>query len=450
MSSLSFAKVKMLKDNYSYALFDLHSKKLITSHNVDTPMVLASVSKLFTMHYALSQLGGDFQFKTRVYFDGKIENGVAKGKLYLVGSGDPYLVVPNLISLIQQLKSAGIKKLKGEFFYDDTNLSFTSRLSSLGLEDQPDNPSMGALNLEFNRFKVWGRGQKIHPPLKSIKLQSKNKSSNGLKFDFQSEKKTETWQVNKKEDLRFIEDLPVRNSSVFTAEFFRFLCLRHGLELPTAMSGKLGKKAKLMATHSSLPVSRLAYLGLEYSNNLIAETLLKTAAKQQSQKILSSEKSSKLMHEWLMKTLEKVNWKHSSFKNGSGLTLDNQVNAQTMVEYLKALDQKQYDKQSFLSLLSINAHSGGLAKRLRSPQHAYRVHGKTGSLYYVSNLAGYLIANSGKKYAFAIMMTDKSKREQLSTKNSPENNKLRANSKRWFSSSIKEQDNLLIEWISKY
>jgi D-alanyl-D-alanine carboxypeptidase/D-alanyl-D-alanine-endopeptidase (penicillin-binding protein 4) len=309
---------------------------------------------------------------------------------------------------------------------------------------------MGALNLEFNRFKIWGKGQKIHPPLESIKLQSKNKSSNGQKFDYLEQKKTETWRVNKKEDLRFIEDLPTRNSSVFTAEFFRFLGKMHGLDLPKAKQGIQGTKGKLIASHSSLPVSRLATLGLEYSNNLIAETLLKTAAKKQSQKILNSEKASALMHKWLQKTLGKVSWKHSSFKNGSGLTLDNQVNAKTMVEYLKALDQVQYDSRSFWSFLSINAHSGGLARRLRHPKFAYRVYGKTGSLFYVSNLSGYLIADSGKKYAFAIMMTDKDKREQLSTKNSSKNNKLRDKSKSWFSLSIREQDQLLRSWIRKY
>jgi len=440
----------MPKDDYSYALLELANNKLVTSHNLNRPMVLASVSKLFTMHYALSQLGAGFQFETKVYFSGKVENSIAKGKLYLVGSGDPYLVAPNLISIIKQIQRAGIKKLDGEFFYDDSELSFTHRLSSLGLEDQPDNPSMGALNLEFNRFKVWGKGQQIHPPLESIELQSKNKSSNGLKFDFLSEKKMETWRVNKKESLKFIEDLPTRNSSVFTAEYFRFLAKKHGLELPEGRPGKWANKGKLLGTHKSLPLRRLATLGLEYSNNLIAETLLKMAAKEHSQKTLDSEKASQLMHKWLQRKLNQVNWKQSSFKNGSGLTLHNKVNAKTMVQYLGGVDKEFYGSKSFWSLLSINAHSGGLARRLRHPKYAFRVYGKTGSLYYVSNLAGFLVADSGKKYAYALMMTDKSKREQLNSKNSALNNKLRSRSKSWFSLSIKEQDKLLKEWIKKY
>ncbi len=440
----------MSKNDYSYALLDLSTNKLKVKHNQDKPMVLASVSKLFTMHYALSQLGGDFQFTTNVYFDGKIDGGVGRGKLYLVGSGDPYLVVPNLIFLIQQLKKAGIKKLDGEFFYDDSQLAFTKRLSSLGLEDQPDNPSMGALNIEFNRFKIWGKGALIHPPLESIELQSADKSSHGLKFDFLEDKKVETWQVHKKEDLRYIEDLPIRDSSIFTAEFFRFLGNRHGLELPKAKTGLWDNKGDLLAVHSSLPLSRLAYLGLEYSNNLIAETLLKRAAKEQSKKTLNSEEASKVMYKWLKENFGKVAWKNSSFKNGSGLTIDNQVSAKTMVEYLRDLANHQYEKQSFMSLLSINSHSGGLAKRLRHPKHAYRVFGKTGSLYYVSNLAGYVIADSGKKYAFAIMMTDKDKRDQLNTKNSSQNNELRQKNKSWFSSSIGRQDKLLQSWISNF
>jgi len=450
ISFSSIAKVAMPNSDYTYALMDLSNNKIVSKQNEDNPMTLASVSKLFTMHYALSILGVDYKFRTRIYFDGDIDNGIAKGKLYLIGSGDPYLTAPNVVSLIQQLKNKGIRKLDGEFIYDDSHLSFVKKISTIGLEDQPDNPSMGALNIEFNRFKVWGRGEEVHPPLKFIALESRDMSSNGLKFNFLNNNGLETWLVNKKEKINYIEDLPTRDSSVFTAEYFRLLGERLGVDLPKAKRGIWQNNGKLFAEHSGLPLNRLAYLCLEYSNNLIAETLLKSAVKEDKNQIVGSEKASELMHKWLQESFNDIDWKKSSFINGSGLTINNKVSANTMVQYLQKLSDHQYNTHSFFSLLSINAHSGGLARRLRHPSYAYRVFGKTGSLHYVSNLAGYLIANSGKRYAFAIFMTDKDKREKLNGKNSKENNVLRNESKPWYSSSILEQDELLKEWIQRY
>ena len=82
-----------------------------------------------------------------------------------------------------------------------------------------------------------------------------------------------------------------------------------------------------------------------------------------------------------------------------------------MTDLLFKFKDKKFEGRSFWSLLSINGHSGGLSKRLRHPKYAFRVYGKTGSLYYVNNLAGYLLGQSGKKYAFALFTADDKKKK---------------------------------------
>ncbi len=448
-SSSLFSKV-ISSDDYSFTLIELESKKIIVEQDKEKPMVLASVSKLFTLFYSLSILGPQYRFETSVYSKGKISNRVLEGDLYLVGTGAPYLTAPQLLSLIHQVKDKGIKKVKGKLFLDDSALEFTTRLSPLGLEDQADNPSMGALNIEFNRFSIWGRGKEPLPPLKNLSLEIKKEKSNGLKFKNSSTAKEEKWFVYQKEKMKFIEDIPTRDSTFFTGHYFQYLAGLHGLEVSKIEKAQRPSDSKKIATHKGLPLERLAYLGIEYSNNLIAETLLKTSVKESKRKSYPSDESAKLMHEWLKGKFSKVNWNKSQFQNGSGLTLNNQVSALNMAQYLSEIAQTSFEGRSFWSLLSINSHSGSLAKRLTSPDLAFRVYAKSGSLYYVNNLAGYLIGKSGKKYAFALFMTDEKKRESLGGDNSPEKNKLRLESKKWYQQTARFQDEIIKGWINKY
>ena len=449
MSQKLFKDLNIPKDHYSFVLLDLESEKVIAKHRENTPMILASVSKLFTSFYALKTLGNDYQFRVTVSYDGKIQNGILEGDLYLKSNGAPYLLANHMVSLIQQIQIKGIKKVNGNFYIDDSALAFTPKLSTLGLEDQTDNPSMGALNVEFNRFKIWNKKQ-AHPPLKAFKIVTKNLKEEGLKFsNQQSSNDMFHWQVNSNEKIRNWEEVPTRNSSMYAAYFFQYLANLHGLHITSPKKRKLPIKAKLLASYEGLPLYRLTQLGLEYSNNLISETMLKASAKNQTNMILSSKESAKVMHQWLQKTFKTVPWKKSEFVNGSGLTLSNKVSALTMTKYLQSIQKEKFGPSTFWSLLSINAQSGGIRKRIKNPEYAYRIYAKTGSLYYVNNLAGYLIAKSNKKYAFALFFTEQEKRKALNGTNSIKKEKLRKNSSRFYKKTTQLQDQILQGWIDK-
>ena len=69
--------------------------------------------------------------------------------------------------------------------------------------------------------------------------------------------------------MRSLEDLPSKNSNLFTASFFHYLAGIHGLKLKLPQGKSLSPNAKMLGFHEGLPLMRLASLGLEYSNNLI-------------------------------------------------------------------------------------------------------------------------------------------------------------------------------------
>ena len=94
--------------------------EIIYSNLGDTRVHPASVMKLLTGAAALETLGEDYTFKTELFMDGRIENGVLHGNLYLRGRGDPTLTKNDLQAFASELKAKGINSVAGNVYGDDT------------------------------------------------------------------------------------------------------------------------------------------------------------------------------------------------------------------------------------------------------------------------------------------------------------------------------------------
>ncbi len=430
----------------SYSVVDLSNFKSVKSKNEGLPMVLASVSKLYSSFYILRTNEPKETFKTKILRsqNSKIENKALKGDLIIQADGDPYLTAQNFIDLIYQIKSHGINRLEGDFLIYSGNLWSTSRLSPIGLEDQADNSSMGGLNFEFNRFRVDRKSHKPIPAMDYLKVVPKKINNPGLKFQLSDQSDKEVWIKNLNEKHKFREELPARNSTLFSAHFFRYLAKRHGLILPRPKIVSEMVKGKLIASHESLPLYRLVELGLEYSNNILTEMLF------QKNKSANPKELAALMLTWYQKNKsKKVSWDHVHFENASGLTLDNISTSKNLSQVLAEIYHDKSLKRNFISYLSINDHSGGVRRRLRSTQDSFKVFAKTGSLHFVNNLAGYFVGDSGKIYAFSIFTTDTKKRAILNRPNSKNVNHIRREHKSWHQKSTREIDQLLSSFIRK-
>ena len=73
----------------------------------------ASLTKIATTLAALGKLGGDYQFTTKVYVTGEINQGILTGDLIVEGSGDPLFVWEEAIALGNVLNDLGIEQVKG-------------------------------------------------------------------------------------------------------------------------------------------------------------------------------------------------------------------------------------------------------------------------------------------------------------------------------------------------
>ena len=103
----------------------------------------ASLTKIATTLAALGKLGANYQFETKIYITGEINNGIVSGDLIIEGSSDPFFVWEEAIALGNTLNQIGIRQIKGNLLVTDkfymnynSNAATAAKLLKQGLNRQ--------------------------------------------------------------------------------------------------------------------------------------------------------------------------------------------------------------------------------------------------------------------------------------------------------------------------
>ena len=105
-----------------------------------------------------------------------------------------------------------------------------------------------------------------------------------------------------------------------------------------------------------------------------------------------------------------LSWQDLNWHNGSGLSSSTKISAAHLLEILKALSEKKYKNNFGASLLAVSGAEGTLLTKFR--EYPLSIWGKTGTMYYVSAVAGYLY-DAKRKYAFIIMLNEPDARKKI-------------------------------------
>ncbi|MEO8333312.1 MAG: D-alanyl-D-alanine carboxypeptidase/D-alanyl-D-alanine-endopeptidase [Gallionella sp.] len=128
----------------------------LLSRNADQAMNAASTMKLLTTFAGLEMLGPAYRWKTQVFLDGKLENGVLQGNLVFKGYGDPKLTVEQFWMWLRELRQRGLREIRGDVVLDR---SFFEAIDHDPSEFDNDptrayNVGPNALLLNFNALHV--------------------------------------------------------------------------------------------------------------------------------------------------------------------------------------------------------------------------------------------------------------------------------------------------------
>lgn len=408
-----------LRGRVTCSVIDIKTGRQLEGHNAKSGQPPASVTKAITALYALDALGPSYRFETHLRAKGPVENGILKGDLVLVGGGDPSLDTDGLADMASQLKTAGVREVTGRFLVYGGALPFTRAVD----EDQPEqvgyNPSVSGLNLNYNRVHFqWKRGSKgydVTMDARTAKYRPDVRVARMLVMDRKGPVYTYTdggsfdsWSVARKflgkSGSRW---LPVRKPEAYAGEVFGILARSHGLVLKTAEVVAEDPGGETLVTRQSDGLTDILRDMLKYSTNLTAELVGQMATKARTGQVTSIRSSAREMSFWARETLGMPG---ARLVDHSGLGEMSRLTAEAMAQGLARV-HKHGALQPILKPVALKDANGRKTK-----DHPVKVVAKTGTLYFVSGLAGYVTATDGRELAFAIFAADTDRRAELPKK----------------------------------
>jgi serine-type D-Ala-D-Ala carboxypeptidase/endopeptidase (penicillin-binding protein 4) len=412
-------------------------------YNEKKRFVAASNMKLYTTAASLLSLSPDFNYETRIMTNGTITQGVLKGDLIIVASGDPTISGhfnnnnPTRVfedwadALIQK----NIKKIDGDIVIDNTYFNDNPFGAGWHWDDMSHCYSTAKDAFSFNNnciALIISPGNKIGAPA-TIEIGPKTgyvavsgnittgdqDSAANIKAEYNNNSRaivmSGTMPLNHESAVKYVAAI---NPAEFGAFVLKETLLRKGIEangnivctrsgcsqvrdLKTlTTSGELSSLTTL-AIYRSPKLSEIIKVINKISNNLYAENIFLTIAKEK-RKEGNSEEAVLVIREILNKT--GLNLEGFHMVDGSGLSRFNLIVPRETIRLLSIMAQSPY-AEAFYNSLAITGEEGTLKGRLKetSAGALTSVRAKTGTMTHVRNLSGYVTTKNGKLLAFSFL-----------------------------------------------
>jgi len=403
--SRTIGKLGINKSAISVTIKDVKTGDTVYSLNPHAPKTPASTLKLITLGASLNTLGNDYIYKTTLY---KSTNN----DLYIKLSGDPLLKSKDLQKLISAAKA---KNITPKTFYVD-NSAFDGMEWGEGWQWDDDlNPLMpkfsvynidgNLLNIEVAPTKTTLPANIIVKPFYPLTFVNQTvtdyNEQNSVKIERNSDIApnilSATGIISKLKTIVIPAPSPKRNFILRLEDAIRKNKFEYFAQIKTA---KLPDKNIYKVDEIEHPISDMIALVLKNSNNLVAETIFKTAGAVWADAQGNIENSLNMLNAYFEKN--NLNSQDIKIVDGSGVSKNNLMTSDFMTNFLifKASDE---DFEDFLQMLP-TAGQGTLKNRMLYFKD--NLHAKTGTLSDTSAMAGYLTSRRGKLYAFDIMMND--------------------------------------------
>jgi serine-type D-Ala-D-Ala carboxypeptidase/endopeptidase (penicillin-binding protein 4) len=342
--------------------------RTLASRNADTPLTGASTQKLLTAAAALSILGPDTTFETRVVANQDPTDG-SVDRVWLVGGGDPVLttndylsflksqpesrndVTTSLEALADAIVAKGVRQIPGGVLGDDSRYDQERYRPALPQEDRDDGQigPMSALTVN-DGFSTWARFSKQGVP----------------------------------------------NPPNYAASELTDLLRARGVEVGRSGTGTAPQDGREIAKITSPPLRDIVASMLTSSDNLTAELLVKEmglrAAKEGSTAAGLGVLSAKL------KELG-VPIADGSLTDGSGLDHADHVTCNELDAALRLIGRPEF--AGLDAGLPVAGQTGTLTGEFLGSPIVGKLRAKTGTLTDVTGLAG--VVDVGRRLTFAYL-----------------------------------------------
>jgi len=390
--------------DYGIGVVSLDKKELLFEKWIEKPLNPASVTKLITTAAALKYLGPDHRFPTYFYKIGE--------DLFVRGEGDPSLVVEDMKEIVWELKGRGVCNIRNIVFDD----SFFADYAQPGLEKGPPEFYTGALSLNFNRVnaKIVGRtkgvidlildageGVEIEAEKKLIALGRRGRAVVTMKA-FEDKR---GWHFlvsgsvpSSVREFELKAELPSLYFSLALASLLKSSgCLVSG----GIYEGLAPQGARPVFVHYSKPISSIIADMNKFSNNMIADQLVKYMGARLIGAPGTIEKGISILKRYLSSIGVS---KDSILVNGSGLSYQTRVSPIAFLTVIYDMYRNKGLWGPFYDSLSIAGHDGTMRHRYRYTELDGILRAKTGTVAGVRAIAGVVPSRSGEMLAYVVIL----------------------------------------------
>ena len=411
------------KQNFGIKIHSLERNKTLYSVNSHRLFAPASNVKLLTTAMALKRLRPEYRFKTGLYATTPVGGETLRGDIFIKGFGDPNLVSEQMWLLVKELKNIPLRKVHGDIIADasffDNNLRVKTWKKG-GVEAY--NAPLGALSFNFNTVTVHiNPGEKpgdrpvvvVDPNIEFIRVDnrartvSKSKRSRLIvnRIDRGGHNEITISGVVSVNHARETYYLNITRPAYYAASVFKEYLRQEGVEVTGKVRvGFVPEGAYEILSHSSMPLS-LILRGLnKFSNNFVAEQILKTIGADIYGPPGTTLNGLRAIDEYM----QSLKYKPEGFSilDGSGLSRQNRLSPDQIVSVFQDMYADLGVYPEFISALGVMGRDGNVLKRMNGHNSAERARVKTGTLNSVSALSGYFQSADGERFAFSILMND--------------------------------------------
>ena len=409
-----------------YAIKKISNSKEVIGLNQKVKMIPASSLKLITTLSAVKLLGKDYTYKTKLYHTGTLNyDGTLEGDILIVASGDPTLAspafkgvksLPQLIDEItNKIRKAGINCIEGSIKVDNSIFEHEGPEDGWQFNDIANYYGAGAwsFNIHENLFSIcFDTNDKIgkvanvvstDPQMEDLIFDNKVRIAGSYTGDnayvygsvHGAKREIRGTVPQTKGSFRIKAALP--NPSAFFCRLLHDNLLNNDISIHNELISSVSKK--LISDIPSPPLERIAYMCNKESNNLYAESLLKTVAVNNN---LTGNAKNGIKQ--IIKLLEsyKIDKNQIDIKDGSGLSRSNYISPESMASFLSAIS-KDLGSQFIRKLISQPGEKGTLQNIMKGKSNMNKFWIKTGSMGNIQTYSGYMEGKSGELYSFCLM-----------------------------------------------
>ncbi len=389
------------------------------SENAAGAMNPASTMKLVTTWSALNLLGPAWTWRTDVFASGPLVDGRLAGDLAFRGSGDPTLVIENLWLLVQRIRATGLRDIRGDVLLDKGVF-----------EPQPHDPEDfdGAADRAYNagpdallvNFKALSfdfvpdlqagvarivatpqlAGLRLAPsvpgssaPCGDWRASLRGDLSNPLAPQFRGSYPlacgTRSWHVN-----------ALDHTAYFGAVFRALWESGGGSWTGRVREAALPAGARQIASRESRTLAEVIRDINKFSNNVMARQVYLTIGASASGRPGNTTHAAQAIRGFL--AARGVTAPGLVLENGSGLSRGERIAPDSLAAMLVDAWRSPLMPELMSSLPIVGVDGTTRGRRAA----AGAAHIKTGMLADVRAIAGYVVANSGRRYVLVAIIND--------------------------------------------